>query len=229
MSRYKTAEEVEKHHIEVMGNKLGPIFHAIYNEIAWLYIKWNQYVEIYGTKPSRIELINKAAPLFFRIVQDSLFEDIIIHIARLTDPPKSVGKPNLTIKRFPELIENEILKNNLSELINIALDKAEFCRDWRNRRIAHRDLNLALKEGANPLKPASRQKIREALEAFSALLNTISVHFMDSTIVFGKISDPGGALSLLYVIDDGLSAEKERRERIRKGDYKSEDIRHREL
>ena len=121
MSRYRNAEEVKTYHIKSMGKELGPIFHALWNEVAWIYKKWGQYVELFGTKPSRIDLLNNAAPLFFRIVQDTLFEDILVHIARLTDPPKSVGKPNLTIKRLPALVTNKELAKNITELIELAL------------------------------------------------------------------------------------------------------------
>ncbi len=89
---YSAPEEVKRQHIELMGKDLGSVFNELCNELAWLYIKWNQYVELYGTKSSRIELTNQAAPLFFRIVQDTLWEDTLLHIARFTDPPKSAGK-----------------------------------------------------------------------------------------------------------------------------------------
>lgn len=163
MSAHRTAEEVQQHHIEVMGEGLGPLYHALWNELAWLYSKWDEYLELFGTKPSRIELINKVAGHFFRIVQDSLWEDSLLHIARLTDPPKSAGKENLTIRKLPDLIEEERFKKHLSALIDIAVEKADFCRDWRNRRIAHKDLGLAMKTGAEPLKMASRAKVKEVL------------------------------------------------------------------
>jgi len=224
MGEYRTAEEVEQHYRKILGDEFGPIFHAIYNQLSWLYIKWEQYVEVYGTKPSRIDLINTTAPLFFRVVQDSLFEDIIIHIARLTDPPKSVGKPNLSIRQFPNLIKDDDLRSNIEQKIDETLKLVSFCRDWRNRRIAHNDLQIALKDGANPLESASRKKVRDALESISSVLNEISVYYFDSTILFGETSSPGGALSLLHIIHDGLTARKERRERIKTKTYRPEDF-----
>lgn len=229
MSRYSNTEEVRKQHIESMGEELGTIFHALWNEMAWIYTKWNQYVELFGKKPSRIDLINNAAPLFFRIVQDSLFEDTLIHIARLTDPPKSVGKPNLTIRRLPDLVIYEELKENIVGLIEIALKKADFCRDWRNRHIAHKDLNLALKEGVEPLKPASREKVSAVLGAIAKVMNTVSTYYMDTTIIFEGIPSPHGAVALLYVIDDGLQIEKERKERLKTGQYRPSDHKPRDL
>ena len=191
MSTHRTAEEVKQHHLEVMGDDLGSLYHALWNELAWLYSKWEEYVELFGTKPSRIDLINSAAGHFFRIVQDSLWEDTLLHIARLTDPPKSAGKENLTIRRLPHLIEEQTLKGKVSELIDVAVEKAAFCRDWRNRHIAHKDLGLTLSAGAEPLKPASRAKVKEALGSISDVLNALSTHYMDSTTMFEGIGGSG--------------------------------------
>ncbi len=229
MSTHRTAAETKQHHIEVMGEELGSLYHALWNELAWLYSKWGEYVELFGTKSSRIELINKAAGHFFRIVQDSLWEDILLHIARLTDPPKSAGKENLTIKKLPALITEERIKEHLSELIDVAVEKADFCRDWRNRHIAHRDLGLAMKTGVEPLKPASRAKVKEALSSISDVLNAVSGHYMKSTTMFEGVGSSGGAVSLLYVLDDGLRADEERHEKRKAGKYCAEDYQARDL
>jgi hypothetical protein len=229
MSGHRTAEEVKQHHIDVMGHDLGSLYHALWNELAWLYSKWEEYVELFGTKPSRIELINRAAGHFFRIVQDSLWEDALLHIARLTDPPRSVGKENLSIRKLPQLIVQEPLKKEVLVLINVAVEKAEFCRDWRNRHIAHKDLKLALSSGAEPLKPASRARVKEALGSISDVLNALSNHYMDSTTMFEGVGNVDGAVSLLYVLDDGLRAKEERNERRKAGDYRADDYQARDL
>jgi hypothetical protein len=226
---HKTADEAKQEHMEIMGEELGALYHALWNELAWLYSKWGEYVELFGTKPSRIELINKAAGHFFRVVQDALWEDSLLHIARLTDPPRSAGKENLTIRKLPDLITHEPTKRDVSELVEIAVEKADFCRDWRNRHIAHKDLGLAMKTGAEPLKPASRAKIKEVLGSISDVLNELSSHYMQSTTCFEGIGSSAGAVSLLYVLDDGLRADEERRERLKKRTYRPEDFQSRDL
>jgi hypothetical protein len=224
-----SAEEVKKQRIELMGKELGSIFNELCNELAWLYIKWNQYVELYGTKPTRIELSNQAAPLFFRIVQDTLWEDTLLHIARLTDPPKSVGKDNLTILLLPKLVEKDKIASNIASLCSIAVAKADFCRDWRNRHIAHIDLQLAMKEGAEPLLPASRAKVKECLTAISNVVNGVANRYLNSTIMFDWPDDHRGVVDLLYFIDDGLREAKERQDRIREGNYLPSDYKPRDL
>ena len=229
MSSSQTPEEVRQQHLDSMGEDLGSLYHALWNELAWLYAKWDEYVEMFGTKPSRVELINQAAGHFFRVVQDSLWEDALLHIARLTDPPKSKGKDNLTIFRLPQFIDEPDVKKQVSELIEIAVDKTDFCRDWRNRHIAHKDLGLALKSGAEQLKPASRAKVKEALSSIAEVLNAVSSHYMDSTTGFEGTGNWNGAVSLLYVIDDGLRAAREREERRKAGEYRVDDYRARDL
>ena len=218
-STHQTAEEARAEQVQVMGEQLGTLYHALWQEVVWLHAKWGEFVSLFGTKPSRIELLNKAAPGFFRIVQDMMWEDILLHIARLTDPPRTGGKTNLSIQSLSESVGNPATRNSVEGLAAKALTASDFCRDWRNRRIAHRDLALALEHGAKPLKEGSRRKAREAIDAISAVLNAVSDHYQGSTTAFQFSEARGGAMSLLYVLDDGVKAELARRERRKSGHY----------
>jgi len=224
-----TAEEARNEYIAIMGEDLGRVFHALWQEVAWLQTKWGEYVCLFGTKPSRIDIMNRAAPLFFRIVQDSLWEETILYIARLTDPPRTAGRDNLTIQRLPELIDEPELKTGVSELIESSREATEFCRDWRNRRIAHRDLDLAIESGIKPLEPASREMVKGALVSIADVLNAVTRHYQDSEIAFDHIAVRSGGESLLYVIDDGLRAAEERTERIKRGEYNENDLEPRDI
>jgi hypothetical protein len=229
MGRNFTSEdEVKQDHIDKLGDELGSIYHELWNEVAWLHSKWDEYVELFGTKPSRVKLLNEAAPLFFRTVEDSLWESILVHITRLTDPPRSCGKDNLSIQRLTNIVDDEI-KEILIAKIEEAKEKSNFCRDWRNRRIAHKDLGLVLDSQAEPLESASCAKVKDALQSIASVLNVISGHYMDATIAFELVRGLGGAVALLYILDDGLRTGKKRNERFRTGKYSSEDLKHRAL
>jgi hypothetical protein len=229
MSRTLTAAEAKQEHIQKMGRALGLLYDALWQEVAWLYAGWLEYVELYGAAASRVELLNQAAPRFFRMVQDSLWEGTILSIARLTDPPKSMGKENLTIQALPAVIDDPSTRAAVARLVDQAVAAADFCRDWRNRHIAHRDLALAIQQGARPLQEATRQKVRESLEAIAAVLNSISVYYTDAEVRFDLGVGPEGALALLYVIDDGLKIEATREERMRRGEIHAEDFEPRNL
>lgn len=108
-----TADELEKRNIEKMGEALGKQYSALFNEVAILHLYWKEFLELFGTNQKRIDRLNEAAPGFFRMLQDELFQTKIMHIARLTDPPKSAGKENLTLQNLPTLVNDKDLKNHL--------------------------------------------------------------------------------------------------------------------
>jgi len=119
MGNTKTAEEVRKEHTDKMGFELGSLYNSLYNEIIWLHYKWSEFEELYGTKESRIQLINQSAPFFFFIIQKVLWENILLGITRITDPTKSRGKKNVTIQALPGLIHDEKLKGKVESSIKI--------------------------------------------------------------------------------------------------------------
>ena len=219
-----TAAEAKSERIAKMGEPLGPIYDSLWQELAWLHKKWGEYVALYGTKSSRLDLINEAAPVFFRIVQDTFWEDVLLHMARLTDSPKSLGKSNLTFRLLGEYVKDGETKAKVECLMSNAIFATEFCRDWRNRRMAHQDLHLALEKEGDPLKPASREKVGKALQALAAVLNAVSHHYLGFTTHFEHETVAGGAVSLLHVLQDGLNAAANHRARLENGIYDPNDF-----
>jgi hypothetical protein len=200
------ADDSKAPYVVAMGERLGEQFHALWLDVTWLHIKWSQFVEIFGTTPERIDLLNRAAPSFFRIVEDIFWQDIMLHLSRLTDPAKSFGKENLSIVGLADLISNAETSERVRALVKTAKDKTKFCRDWRNRHIAHRDLSLALSENATPLESASRDDVGEALASISSVMYTVRRAYMGSSPTFQAGHTIGGATALLRVLEDGLTS-----------------------
>jgi hypothetical protein len=216
--------DIKQDHICKLGPIFGAHYNALYNEVAWLHVRWKQYKELFGTSPTRIEILNQAAGLFFRIVQDGLWEDTLLHLTRLTAPCKSRGKENLTIQALPQLIIDIEFQKEIVVLVGAAINANEFAKDWRNRKLAHTDLNLAIQQGAEPLAPASRKNITDAINAISRVIQRISEYYFKSDLSFDVITPADDAVSLLYVIRDGLKAEEKRFARLKEGKYLPEDI-----
>ena len=224
MSHQSTAEEVLDQYCRAMGPELGKQFGRLWNECAWLHHLWHEYVVLFGSKPERIDLLNDAAGAFFRLVQDTFWDATLLQLARLTDPPRSVGKDNLTLERLPGLVHKAI-KPETERLVAEIQAKCRFARDWRRRRLAHRDLDLAIGEATIPLAPASRASVRAAIDAIAALLNAIDGHYRDCTTAFQSVRPPRGAEALLYVLRDGLETRDKWKERLASGHLDPDDLR----
>ena len=117
----------------------------------------------------------------------------------------------------------------MTALVETAIEKTAFARDWRNRHIAHQDLRLALQDRAEPLERGSRADVKEALAAVAAVLRRICQHYESTHIIFEYFGDAADAEALLYVIRDGLEADAQRRKRQSEGKIEPEDFTHRPI
>jgi hypothetical protein len=223
-----TADEAKAANIAEMGAPLGELYSALWQEIATVHVYWKEYVELFGAKPERIDLLNRAAPAFFHMLQEELWELSLLRISRLTDPAKTgrAGRKNLTIQALPALISDATLKAEVTALVEDTVLETEFCRDWRNRRIAHNDLLLMLQQPTTPLADASRLQAKKALEKLTAVLNAISNHYSDSELRFDLGGRINGAVSLLYVLHAGVKAGEARQKRFEEGNPTDDDLRH---
>jgi hypothetical protein len=201
-------DEVQTEYRRSMGQLLGNLFYALWNDAVWLHMKWQQFRQLYGTNPERVELLNKTASLFFGIVQTVLWEDTLLHLSRLTGAPGARGKPNLSLQRLAQVIPKGPLRREIEHLINIAVHKADFAHEWRNRRIAHYDLRLAQGSTAISLPPASRQHVEEALAAIRDVMNRIELHYRQSITAYERFLDTGNGDDLLRCLEEALGSEK---------------------
>jgi hypothetical protein len=206
----QTTEEVKEEMCKKMGSDFGSLFYSLYNEITWLTFKWIEFRELFGTKESRFELMNKVAPFFFFTVQNILWENLLLGVARITDPPETFKKKNTTLQTIGQHLADSGFKVEFEKDLNDILMECQFCRDWRNRWIAHMDYELGVnRENAKPLEQASRLKLRLTIEKIHSLYNKISLKYLDSTTAWQMLSSDRGAISLLYRMEDGLRFDEE--------------------
>jgi hypothetical protein len=219
-------EQVRQQYINAMGRELGQVFHYLWKECAWLHLKWHEFVTLFGTNAKRVDLLNAAAPAFFKIVQDLLWEDTLLHICRLTDPAVSPGKrENLTVCRLPMLVL-PALRPKVEHAVAATRCQCKFARDWRNRHIVHRDYPLALDKHANPLEPATIKSVSEALASIAGVLNILEGQYRHhEPIPYHMPIEPlGNAEALLYLLRDGLDARAALQRRLESGKFLPEDM-----
>lgn len=225
MATNKTADEVRAEQLAILGADLGTFYGALQYEVTWCHAKWQQYRILFAHTDQRVDLLNEAAGFFFKVVQDVMWEDVLLHVARLTDPPKSAGKANLTIHRLPDLVTDSVLASEVRALAESASLKCAFAREWRHRHLAHRDLDLALdRVHALPLPPVSRLAVTEALGSISSALNRVESHYFDSHVAFEHFVAHDDANALVYYLAKAVRSEERQRERFAKGQPSPEDL-----
>lgn len=117
-----STDEARERDVSVMGKPLGELHFAFRHEVVWLHVKWSEYRALFASDKETLDLLNHAAPAFFHNLQRLMWEDVLLHLCRLTDPPKSAGKDNLTLMRIPLLISDPDLKKDVEGLANTAKD-----------------------------------------------------------------------------------------------------------
>ena len=223
MAESKSGNEALAADVATMGPDLGALYHVLSAELTWAYWRWRQYVSLFGSGQRRLDILDSSAPFFFYIIQRTLWFETLLGIARLAGPEVSLGKQNLSIRQLPPLISDPTLKATVASEVDKAVAAGQFAIDWRNRHIAHRDLDLSLNRSPKPLPPASQQEVEAALLAIATTLNLLQSKLQGSTTVYTFSSSSQGAEALLSVLRDGLRREELRQRKLEQGKYDPED------
>lgn len=193
-----TDDERRASYVSAMGQSLGDLHHDIENDVAWLLRKWNEFDVLFDGDDEQLALLNRVASNFFYSLQQRWYEDAMLHISRLTDPPESGRgrQSNLTVRRIPAEIADTGLKAAVDAAVGVALAKSEFARVWRNKRLAHSDLQFSGRRSLAGLPAATRVAVREAVDALCEPTILIARHFgRSAALASGR--DPWGVQSLL--------------------------------
>jgi hypothetical protein len=176
------------------------VFYSLFNDCCQLHIKWCEYVTLFGHDEERIKLLNLTAPGFFRIVQDVLWEDVLLHICRMTDSDRNV----LSLGRLARLVKPAVRDEVETRLASVVASAA-FAKDWRDRHIAHRNLQLAMNEHAEPLAFGSRETVTEAVTAIAEFLGFVEGwHARTLPTAYDFVRAMGGAADLVSVLERGM-------------------------
>lgn len=189
-----------------MSPELASYFDALSNELVSIHLRWNQYLTLFADREA-IAVLNRTASSFFRMVQDVLFEATLLAIVRIAGKEKSAGNHVLSIETLIKLVRAEC-QVDMAKLVNDARVAVKDLLKWRHRRIAHRDLSLALKrQDAMPLPAVTRSSIEASLSALDRVLNFVSRAYSGAETHYPTVIVLGDAKDLLYFIRYGLKHE----------------------
>ena len=69
-----------------------------------------------------------------------MWENVLLHLCRPTDPPKAAGRATLRLLQLPLLISGTQIKSQMHELAADARKATELPAQPRNRPLAHKEL-----------------------------------------------------------------------------------------
>lgn len=190
-----------------MPPEVNKLYEELWAELARIHLKWNDYRFLFADNPENFDVMNESAPQFFYDLQQLMWGDVLLHLCRITDRKKVSGKSTLTILKLADVITEPSLQKNVLSLGEDACAKTKFARDWRNRRLAHRELPPPNGQSSKPLAHASRQSVEDALLALRSTMNAVSLHYIDSTTAYEhSIPSSRGAGRLIFILQKGLEA-----------------------
>ena len=188
-----TANELEARAIQTLGNDLGKTYFYLYSQIAFLKIKWDEYRKIYHVSKEQIEFLNQYAPFYFSVNQKILFNDILLHIAKLTDKEKSCGNDNLSLLKLKSLLSSnkKYLKINIS--IGKAMDLSSVLITWRNKYLAHYDFYVLTNQNNNILNEISVFEVDNIITSMWEVIKIMGKEVFNDDLQDEVIPKLGGA------------------------------------
>lgn len=198
-----TKEERQQRYVSAMGEELGIVYAELSDNLIELQWVWQQYTQLFGAGKATVDLLNRTSGLFFTIAEKTLWDMIIIMISRASDKESS-GRgefnKNMTLKAFPDLIEDAQLKECVIQRLKDVELASEEARQERNKRIAHSDKAYALSRRqtcAEQTSPVSITNIKKSIKALGDTLNLVHLHYFESQIRYETCIDKSGARILI--------------------------------
>jgi len=196
-----------------LPEEIREIFMWLCQDLASLQDKWCFYLELYSSEENAM-LLSDLARYAFQIIEEMARYDITMAICRMSDPPKSLGKDNISI---PTLIQKcrdiDYDISGINALKECFLKACEPVREYRNKRVAHHDYNTTIQPHDNLLPDIGRKQIEKIIQLASEILNTIYQHSVDGEFYF-QPSQTGGADTLIIWLKRGREYEEEKRRRL---------------
>jgi hypothetical protein len=186
-----------------MGEELGAVFDALYNDVLWLQTKWVQLQKLFLHSPERTRTLFASAPFFFEVLRGVMWEDCLLHVARLTDKANQGDYNNLSLPCLPSLVMEPKLRSRLQSNVDRAVNDATFARAYRDKYLAHADIGFAL-DTVDALPPVKVDDVERVLDDFRRIVNVLQRHYFGQPIHIEDVVAFGDAESLIaQLIDAG--------------------------
>src|SRR5262245_56732242 len=192
-----------------MPGTAAELIEKIRNEIAFTAIEWKTFETLFDD--ANTEVLQRAAPGFFMVVNMALQRDVFLALARLTDPARMGPHENISLRALIEALPSHLDQKAVADLrarLETLERDAGSIRLYRMKVGAHNDLQHGLGRQAPPT--TARQAVQRVLEDASRILEDAA-----QLVSPGSIPRPlessirGGARRLLALVGRAIATDSE--------------------
>jgi len=196
-----------------MPPPIKEVFENLRYEVTWLYSKWAIYSQLFCRGEEQLSFLDSMAPGFFVIIRDSLENELIVGLCRLTDPTTTGRRENLTLARLAETLEEADIAKEFQSRLHKIDQACSPLREWRNRRLAHSDFPTALGQSQFPLPKVAWETIDSTLKSIGNLMNLVQIHFLDSEFGYESFTNLNDGEEIVFYLKEAQQHEEEERSR----------------
>jgi len=189
-----------------MAGEAAELYVGIRQDLIRLYGNWQIFRQLFTISDERYETLNRTAPGFFKLIQDTLVDNAVIGISRLTDSPR-----HASLERLVKALKSQIHHTTyeaLDESVAGLKMQCEDIKEHRDKRVAHRARSGSpprFEDGPERLPPITRKMIEDTLSDVSKLMNEIRGNFESVHEVYEPIVT-GDAETLVHFLELGYKA-----------------------
>ena len=182
---------------------INRIYMALFPEVCRVHRYWGAFRHLFVSSQEVVDVLNDAAGGFVGIIQTLLAHDIVLTIARLTDPKQSAGRQNLCLEQLIHSIDcsqHSQLRQNIELLYSQSKQKFVFAKTYRNKLLAHFDLATKLADVPEPPIPTTTE-IEAGFQGIRDVMNAVPQYFTGLDIAtvnyYDLVTRPGGENRLI--------------------------------
>lgn len=185
--------------------ELEKISGSIFWSVLWIHGKWKIYNQLFIEEESKKLISEVGLQPVFKILQNSLIQDIYMMLNRLLDREEQYSQKNICFELLVKIIRetNEDLADKIETNLQEIRDNTATIRNIRHKYIAHSDYKLNINLDETPIIKPKIKEINSILEKISDLMNLFIYEYEHKPkIAFNKFSMSNDGMDIVNFIKE---------------------------
>ncbi|MBN1103276.1 MAG: hypothetical protein JXL84_07685 [Deltaproteobacteria bacterium] len=182
---------------------LHEVFLAFREQCIWIRCCYNTYVALYDSGTETSDLLSEAANIFFGDLNKILREYWWLQVSKITDPPVSRGRENLTVQHINTLLCSEgLMTAEISSYSEGLMHYRKLIKEGRDRLISHLDKESVLKGG--PIGDHATEDVTAFLENLQRYVDAVGAAVGVGRLDFRVTAGRGDVIDLIAKLKGGV-------------------------